>query len=132
MSGLLDISEAVADSPQYRGRLRQFEAYAATLEARISGLGKASKQLQTAAHEYHARTTDVMQRLRELAQQTKDPLVEQTLSDYAGLSREIAHNEQLRTEQLQQIVVGPLLESADTGALQQTRARRREAQELQG
>ncbi|KAJ2834869.1 hypothetical protein J3B01_003821 [Coemansia erecta] len=128
---LLDISEAVTDSPQYRGRLRQMDAYAAALETSIAGLGKASKQLHAVSADYHTRTMDVMQRLTQLARQTPDPVVDQTLNDYATIAIEIERNRQLQAGQLQQIVVQPLLDSADSGLLYQTRQARRQIDALQ-
>ncbi|KAJ2480899.1 hypothetical protein IWW56_002140 [Coemansia sp. RSA 2131] len=128
---LLDISEAVTDSPQYRGRVRQMDAYAAALETSIAGLGKASKQLHAVSADYHTRTMDVMQRLTQLARQTPDPVVDQTLNDYATIAIEIERNRQLQAGQLQQIVVQPLLDSADSGLLYQTRQARRQIDTLQ-
>ncbi|KAJ1752709.1 hypothetical protein LPJ79_000965 [Coemansia sp. RSA 1821] len=132
--GLLDISNALLDSPQFRGQVRQFDSFAGQLEAGISALHKTSKQLRAASQEYHARLTEMIQQITAISKLSPLPLqpkIDSTLQGFSEHIGEIERNRQLQTEQLQEIVVQPLISDAESGRLAQVKQTKKQADALQ-
>ncbi|KAJ2851548.1 hypothetical protein IWW36_001032 [Coemansia brasiliensis] len=132
--GLLDISNALLDSPQFRGQVRQFDAFAGQLETGIQALHKTSKQLRAASQEYHNRLMEMMQQITAISKLSPLPSqqkIDSTLQGFSEHINEIERNRQLQTEQLQEIVVQPLINDAESGRLAQVRQAKRQADSLQ-
>ncbi|KAJ2453684.1 hypothetical protein EV183_002088 [Coemansia sp. RSA 2336] len=132
--GLLDISNAILDSPQFRGQVRQFDSFAGQLETAIHALHKTSKQLRAASQEYHTRLTDMIQQIAAISKLSplpSQPKIERTLQGFSEHIGEIERNRQLQTEQLQEIVVQPLISDAESGRLAQVKQTKKQADALQ-
>ncbi|KAJ2643813.1 hypothetical protein GGF44_000979 [Coemansia sp. RSA 1694] len=131
---LLDLEESVADSPHYRAKVREFEEYASGLETSIQGLVKASKALQGVSSDYGTKSMDIVRRVAAMSKLSplKDAKLEQFLSGFGDVLGEIERNRLMQSEQLQQILVRPMEELADSGLVSKIKASRRRLDSLQG
>ncbi|KAJ2765684.1 hypothetical protein IWQ57_004678, partial [Coemansia nantahalensis] len=132
--GLLDIGECLADSPRFRGKVRQFEEYAQALEGAVQGLAKTTKQVQAASADYGSKYAEVVRRVAQISQQSPmaDGVVEQHLAEYAGVVAEIERNRTMQSDQLQQILVRPMEALVEAGGLvASVKAARRRTESLQ-
>ncbi|KAJ1737965.1 hypothetical protein LPJ72_000034 [Coemansia sp. Benny D160-2] len=131
--GLLDLEECTTDSPYYRSKVRTYEEYVANLETSIQGLSRASKSLQTASVEHGTKYVDTVRRVTAISQLSpiKDSETEWYLSGFSDVLAEIERNRAMQCDQIQQILVQPMEEMAESGLVAKVRGSRRQLDAVQ-
>ncbi|KAJ1884883.1 hypothetical protein LPJ66_010393, partial [Kickxella alabastrina] len=137
INGLLNLSDSISDSPQFRTTLRSFEDYSSTLESHIQGLSKACKALQQVSQDYSSKWTEVLARINGIAQLSPTGSApqksSQSLQTLNEVLAEIERGRAMHVEQLHAAAVRPLEEelSDSSGGLGRVRQGRKRVDVLQ-
>lgn len=133
MNNLLNIDEASTDSPQYRSKLRQFEAYSHHLTQSTQALTKAHQALSQVSKDFSQKHLGITKRVLDISRQSPvaDTTLDKLMGGFTEILAEIERNRQMQTEQLDQILIKPL-QAVNSGILSETRQDKKRMDQLQG